>query len=51
MKEISGFDKTFTLDMFSIDSSLGVSHLEKDIKDKIQSLPNPPERVYFNKGL
>lgn len=37
--------------LFPQKSSLGVSHLEKDIKDKIQSLPNPPERVYFNKGL
>lgn len=37
--------------LFPQKSSLGVSHLEKDIQEKIKSLPNPPEKVYFNKGL
>ncbi|OWF55046.1 sideroflexin-1-like [Mizuhopecten yessoensis] len=37
--------------MFPQKSSMSVQHLEKDLQDKIKALPNPPQRVYFNKGL
>jgi len=37
--------------LFPQQSSMLVSELEPSARDKILALPNPPERVYFNKGL
>jgi len=30
---------------------MNVHQLEKDLQEKIQSLPHPISKVYFNKGL
>ncbi|XP_046562775.1 sideroflexin-1-like isoform X1 [Haliotis rubra] len=37
--------------LFPQKSSMAVSSLEPEIRDKLLALPNPPSRVYFNKGL
>lgn len=37
--------------LFPQQSSMLVSQLEQEARDKILALPNPPERVFFNKGL
>lgn len=37
--------------IFPQKSSMGVSHLEPHLQEKLALLPNRPERVYFNKGL
>jgi len=37
--------------LFPQQSSIAVSSLESELRDKLQALPNPPQRVYFNKGL
>lgn len=37
--------------LFPQKSSMSTSNLEKELQDKILALPNPPQRVYFNKGL
>lgn len=37
--------------LFPQKSSLAVSHLEPSMREKIQALPDAPERVFFNKGL
>lgn len=37
--------------LFPQKSSMKVSHLEEDLRKKIEALPTPVERVYFNKGL
>lgn len=37
--------------LFPQQSSMLVRDLEPEARDKITALPNPPERVFFNKGL
>ena len=32
-------------------SSIKTTSLEKEVREKVLARPNPPERVYFNKGL
>ncbi|KAJ8316911.1 hypothetical protein KUTeg_004815 [Tegillarca granosa] len=37
--------------LFPQKSSMHVNHLEHEIREKLQALPNAPDKVYFNKGL
>ncbi|KAJ8316906.1 hypothetical protein KUTeg_004810 [Tegillarca granosa] len=37
--------------LFPQKSSMHVNHLEHGIREKLQALPNAPDKVYFNKGL
>ncbi|ESO97003.1 hypothetical protein LOTGIDRAFT_159748 [Lottia gigantea] len=37
--------------LFPQKSSIATNKLEEDLQKKIKSSPNPPERVFFNKGL
>ncbi|GFO36857.1 sideroflexin [Plakobranchus ocellatus] len=37
--------------LFPQKSSMAVSHLEQEVREKIQAMPNAPTVVYFNKGL
>ncbi|XP_071091213.1 sideroflexin-1-like [Haliotis cracherodii] len=37
--------------LFPQKSSMAVSSLEPEIRDKLLALPSPPARVFFNKGL
>ncbi|XP_060076897.1 sideroflexin-1-like [Ylistrum balloti] len=37
--------------LFPQKSSMDVTSLETDVRAKLGALPNPPDKVYFNKGL
>ncbi|KAH3789981.1 hypothetical protein DPMN_168174 [Dreissena polymorpha] len=45
------FATPFCCALFPQKSSMAVSSLEKDLQEKIKALPDPVDRVYFNKGL
>jgi hypothetical protein len=43
--------KNKNMNIFYIFSSIAVENLEPEVRKRLQALPNPPTKVYFNKGL